>query len=449
MADVRHLVVNEPLCFACSRIGKCRDDQIMETLKSFFKVESLVAAKVHLCNDIEKLKLENWPKPINHHDGDGRAQKEVKDIMDMLHFLDEKLLLNSLPIYACASPDSMPTTKWMDGDLQLILAKLNLLELNNEQLSAKVNLLQSQLDKELNAKSCKLDNIEKQVQHMQASVDAIHGEQVTNAAFDIYMTSIDKMLCDLNSKVGGMMEQVGRTGAAKPIDPVEPSTADKRANEAGHSGVAQQVEQPPNHQTQQKPQASTSTSQLAWAHVAAYDRVLNDSHENTQGNSNFGSVTAESDVDMDGNNWREVTNGRKNRVKRMRTNSGRTTTNEHNSQTYNSSNSHQPKPHVKVIGKLQTASRIKSSGMAAQKNVFCVSNLAAELTVKDVLAFLEENEITVSSCGPAKTKFADTSAFRVCIPAGERDKFTCPDIWPEDVIIRDWFFKPKPTSNHA
>jgi hypothetical protein len=440
MADVRHLVVNEPLCFACSRIGKCRDAEIIETLKSFFKIEALVAAKVHLCNDIEKLELEKWPKPINHHDGDGRAQKEVKDIMDLLHYLDEKLLLNSLPIYACASPDSMPTTRWMDGDFQLILAKLTHLENHNEQLSAKVNLLESQLEKQMSAKSCKLENIEKQVQHMQASVENIHGEQVTSVAFDIYMASLEKTLSDLNSKVGCVMEQIGLTGAAKPIESIEPCIVDNHSTEVG---------QPSDNQPQLKPQATTTT-QAAWAHVAAYDRVFHDNHENTRGNSNIGSATAESDVDMDGGHWREVTNSRRNRVKRMRTNSGRITMNQHdNPNNKTSSNSQQPKPHVKVIGKLQTASRIKSSGVAAQKNVFCISNLAAELTVEDVLAFLEENEITVSSCGPAKTKFADTSAFRVCIPASERDKFTCPDIWPEDVIIRDWFFKPKPSSNHA
>jgi hypothetical protein len=207
----------------------------------------------------------------------------------------------------------------MDGDFQLILAKLSHLEHHNEQLSAKVNLLESQLEKQPCGKSCKLENIEKQVQHIQTNVDIIHGEQVTSAAFDIYMASLEKMLNDLNSKVGCMMEQVGRTGAAKPIESIESCITD--TNEAGPSSLAQLVQQSSDHPLQHKSQ-DTTTTQAAWAHVAAYDRVIHDNHENIQRNSNVDSVTAESDVDMDGGHWREETISRRNRGKRMRTNSG-------------------------------------------------------------------------------------------------------------------------------
>jgi len=106
----------------------------------------LAIAKARLCEDIEKLQLDKWPRPCQHRDGDGRTAKEVNDIMLMFNFLDEKLQLDSLPIYVCENPDRMPTTRWMDGDLQLLIAKLNSLERENNELKVHMGKIEQSVE---------------------------------------------------------------------------------------------------------------------------------------------------------------------------------------------------------------------------------------------------------------------------------------------------------------
>jgi len=65
--------------------------------------------------------------------------------MLMFNFLDEKIQLDSLPIYVCENPDRMPTTRWMDGDLQLLIAKIAKLEHDNMELHMRVQFLLDKL----------------------------------------------------------------------------------------------------------------------------------------------------------------------------------------------------------------------------------------------------------------------------------------------------------------
>jgi hypothetical protein len=63
--------------------------------------------------------------------------------------------------------------------------------------------------------------------------------------------------------------------------------------------------------------------------------------------------------------------------------------------------------------------------------------------------FLSDNNVSIVSCFESKTKFTGTKAFRICIASKNKDQFLSPCIWPEDVIIREWYFKGKPTQNNG
>ena len=100
---------------------------------------------------------------------------------------------------------------------------------------------------------------------------------------------------------------------------------------------------------------------------------------------------------------------------------------------------------LKVIGRNSAAnSKLKASTTVAEKAVFSVSNVSSEYEPDNIRDYLSENGIIVVSCFSAKTKYADSKSFRVCIAAKDRDRFLSPELWPENVILKDWFFKVEP-----
>ena len=77
------------------------------------------------------------------------------------------------------------------------------------------------------------------------------------------------------------------------------------------------------------------------------------------------------------------------------------------------------------------------------KRVFCVNNVSKEYTCNDIETFLTDRGIRVISCFVAKTRIPDCTALRVCVTANCLEKFLDPNTWPLDVVITEWFFKPK------
>ena len=121
MATDSCFVVCEPLCFVRNRYGKATISQLIEILSSFYDVEKLATAKKQLCDDIDELKLDKWPRPSRRRDSGNRARIEADDILTLFAFLDEKLLIDKLPNYVCQDIDRVPTSKWFDGDLLLLI----------------------------------------------------------------------------------------------------------------------------------------------------------------------------------------------------------------------------------------------------------------------------------------------------------------------------------------
>jgi hypothetical protein len=96
---------------------------------------------------------------------------------------------------------------------------------------------------------------------------------------------------------------------------------------------------------------------------------------------------------------------------------------------------------VQVIGRHSGQQcKIKSSGRIVGKRVFAVTNVACDYTADDMISFLSDKHLTVVSCFEAKTKFNSSKSFRICVASTDVDKFLDPEMWPEHVIVRDWFF---------
>jgi len=59
--------------------------------------------------------------------------REVDDLITLLLFLDENKLLSALPKYVSSSPDSMPSARLLEGDLNVFLVMLEKMGNNFEE----------------------------------------------------------------------------------------------------------------------------------------------------------------------------------------------------------------------------------------------------------------------------------------------------------------------------
>jgi len=86
----------------------------------FYSVEVLSKAKEALLNDIVSLKdvikLPHMPRRT----GDNRIAREVDDIVTIFTCLDEHKQLDNLPKYVADGPDSMPSVRLFEGDLNVL-----------------------------------------------------------------------------------------------------------------------------------------------------------------------------------------------------------------------------------------------------------------------------------------------------------------------------------------
>lgn len=104
----------------------------------------------------------------------------------------------------------------------------------------------------------------------------------------------------------------------------------------------------------------------------------------------------------------------------------------------------------KIVGsRATTGLKINASESAQTANkswhVF-VGKLEQDADESNLKDYLEENGVTVTEVRklkPSQEWQKKSSAFRVCVAIDCRDSIMNPDLWPENVIVRDWFFKPK------
>ena len=136
----------------------------------------------------------------------------------------------------------------------------------------------------------------------------------------------------------------------------------------------------------------------------------------------------------DNADWKTVSNRRQ-----KKPNTGRTTIRVPNKE--NSSR--------KIFGsRSANDSNLKAGVEIIQKAVLHVDNLHQDCTEALLKDYLLASEVQVLTCYPAKSWLRgedrdSVSAFRVCVPAGDKHKICNPELWSKGVIIRDWKFTSK------
>ena len=89
-----------------------------------------------------------------------------------------------------------------------------------------------------------------------------------------------------------------------------------------------------------------------------------------------------------------------------------------------------------------------------RKAVIHVDNLDVNCTPELLKDYLLSKDITVFSCFATKSWLRDdekdkVTAFRVCIPAQLRNAIMNASLWSKGIVLRDWKFKTKTSSQHG
>jgi hypothetical protein len=416
---VRQLILSDPLCFIVNKLCKVPLKPLKKTLSDFYSPADITRAKNQLLNDIVSLVLtDKLPHIPNRRDGDDRQVREIDDIFTMITFLDERKILDSLPIYVTDNPDKMPTMQLFEGDFSFMSARLDKLD---TVLSNHGSMLTAILRDELQARR------------------------------PLYSTVAQK----------GVIHN-------KPVEPTGSATGLVHSGPSGHTGKPNTGDAPARvtmatandeHVNTNNTEQLIPEERYLWS-----DKTDGSVLRNIKQHRILSELLASSDADTvdapestDGQHF-TVFNRRRVAKKRRRDSPQETRP----SADVTANHSTQVRRGPLMVGKssafndsIQNRS-IAAATAGAKKFVFCIDNVNPDYSEIDIRNFVSKLNVAVVTCFEVKPRkrYSDDGdhpiprkAFRLCIHSNDRDRLLDASKWPERVAIYDYFFKKKESNN--
>jgi len=452
MADTKYVVSNV-LCYIANRYGKSDSKSLRDIVSDFYDSEELSRAKIQLSEDIQSvipssLSLPHLP---TRRDGDTKAVRTVDDILTMITFADENLLMSALPRYVADSPDRLPSARLYEGDMALLVGLVKRLEGRVDQVDGQLAaILKAVHDVGLQvckpstgslqasawpALSINTASVKAAVQadrsRVAANTSAVGGGQSTSTSTIAGVRSADRS-AEQTSSAAGLGTDWASLAAASSVNVSNryaalQTTDDEQADDSQYElsrsarRRANKRQRQHSQQSQQTQQQQSSTVAVAATPVASYT-------SSTTGNQ------------------KQKRNNPVNQFSVKR------------------------KPQPMLIGKKQFSAGDRSSQygprniMAAKpyvgKAVFCIDNVITSATESDIECHIKRMDITVLSCHavqPRRSRWqrlrgivpADRNTFRVCIPREQSGKLLVADAWPASITITPWRFTEKKDTTTA
>ena len=156
----RKVVVNETLCFLTTKLSRFPLKQIKSLMFDFYSVDTIASAKETLIADASALETEDLRKSCrNRRDSKENPERKVRlDIEDMVSvvtLLDEKKVLDQLPLYVAANTDLVPSPRLVEGDMMAVLCKLEKMDDRLESMQLELEETRAQLNRQVIACCCK------------------------------------------------------------------------------------------------------------------------------------------------------------------------------------------------------------------------------------------------------------------------------------------------------
>jgi hypothetical protein len=135
------LIINDLLCFAVNKLGRMNNKQLKSVINDFYSPDDINIAKELIVNEVDKLLLDKWHKPARRRkDSINRVNLEIDDLLNVISVVDNNKILDKLPVFVSSDPDKMPTIKLTDGDLSVLLIKIQKLEDKIDENNATIRL---------------------------------------------------------------------------------------------------------------------------------------------------------------------------------------------------------------------------------------------------------------------------------------------------------------------
>ena len=416
MADGVDLVLNDVLCFVRCKYSTVPVKQLKSSLMDFYDADSISAAKVRLLSDIElaetlvnrSVKIQRVP---TRREGECRLSREVDDILLLFCQLDENKMLENLPIYVASGPDSMPSSRIFEGDLKILMKRL--------------------------------DDMGGKLAECNAGILAI--------SRDISLLQVATQRVPESSSTHRSLPR--KTNVIQSTRDQQPAHASRQAVEDSGNYV--------------ETESSTVTDQHSdeapdWATIAAASSPL--IHDNRY------AVLAAGSTDDESNTQGFQLAGSR-RSKRRRTQTGTSVQQQQQQQQQQYRLVAAPRDDASanprggsrrggplVYGKATSYnSNISAAVVPPKKAVFYVGNLSVDCTTDALQSFVSNMNITVISCFDVRPRrrFAEESderlknrkGFRLCIWDKDRERLLNDSVWPESVTVSEWFSKPRRAEN--
>lgn len=374
-------VVNEVLCVLSNNFGRRAKSDIIMIFSQFYSENEICDAKSILMPIAEKLTPKaDELKKIKTRVGDGKSRRDTEDLLLIYELLDVRK--SALPRFLAANSHRIPEMK--DVDLSKITSGIS-------DLSAKVMEISSLMGDIAGIKLA----VDAQTKEISVLMDKVNALPKTLPPVDpLPDVKFTSGINDLSTKVMEISSCMGDIAGIK-------SSVD--AQKIDISAIMDKVntfsKAAPMMDSCQDVEPMTSTSQSAIP------------------------------VTQDEFQWSLVgANGKAIKTLPVRP--------------------HPPRPSIKRIVGVKTSgtSLAASSSAVSRAAHFFIGKLDKDTSTDDMRTFL--NDIGVDVIDISKLKATEewqkkSSAFRVIVAAKCKDAIFSPDVWPESVEIREWFFKPK------
>ena len=395
MAEGGKLVLSNVLCFVGNKIGKIPIKTLKSILCDFYDAEVLCEAKVRLLDDSKSLgTLVKLPHIPRRREGDNRVVREIDDIVTIFTRLDEHKVFDQLPRYCASGPDEMPSSRICEGDLNVFLTMLEKLHGRINEfgsvmaaISRDVGVLQTRLPPEPFPPLPRAD-------FAQPSRQPSAGNSAAALQGNSGLTSIDQDSTVLKTTVDWASIA---------------STSTPTANR--YSVLALETEEDQMHpfvdvQPRKRQRNKTSPPQY--------------SHQQSQ------------QPQQQSQQQRSLTSRDNARPQQQQ--------------------QHQSRRRPPVLGKSTTLNSIAAANkVKRRKAVYCIDNVDVACTADDIKRFVSAQSIEVVSCFETKPRrrrydapgdpIVDRRAFRLCIYHDDCKRLLDASIWPDSLLIYEWFFK--------
>jgi len=416
----RELVLSQPLCFICNRVGKIEAKTLKSSVIDFFSSEDIAAAKVKLMDDVGKLQLTDKLPHIAQREGDGRTAYEVDDILTLVNFLDQRKLLSDLPRYVTDNPDITLPMRLYEGDLGLVMKKLDIFE-------------------------NKLDVIATAVAAMMGEV---HSSRTLSSPDWPPLRSTQPSTSVIN-KLVNQTTTVGTTAVtSQPYKTLQPTIGagaqcdDQLIHSYGTAWAAVTSTPSAVHHSDRSHGVGRSTS------VADSDHHLSDNDQS------FTEVTARKRRRHETNrpaqpshlvnNQQSNSQVRQQPVQPVDNQAARSQPQPQRGQLLVGNSTSYRARHVTAAASYSSYSR----SFITERSVYCIDNVSQTTTINDICDLVSRMDVRVLSCFEVQPRRrrneavpTDRKAFRLCVHKDDRHLLLDPAKWPMHITVSKWFFK--------